>query len=152
MLLDLDLLSFQPALRLRKEASGAVWVFDPIRKKEVSLSPEEHVRQLLLQYLLQGKSYPPGRIRVEIGIVVNTLQKRCDVVVYDAALQPWLLIECKSPKVALKQDTFEQAARYNLQLRAPYMAISNGLHSYCCALNFEKQDFQYLDALPAYGE
>ncbi len=147
MHLELDLLQFQPRLRLTKLGEVA-FVFDPIRRKEVVLTPEELLRQLVLLYLLEEKKYPANRIRSEVGIQVNGLSRRCDLVVYDAALKPWLLVECKSPKVALNQSTFEQAARYNLQLQAPFLMITNGLASYCCALDFEQASFEYLPELP----
>jgi hypothetical protein len=149
MLLQLDLLQFQPRLRLVKSEEAA-FVFDPIRKKEVVLTPEELLRQLVLLYLLEEKKYPAQRIRSEVGIKVNGLSRRCDLVVYDAALQPWLLVECKSPKVSLTQATFEQAARYNLMLRAPFLAVTNGLATYCSALDFEQESFAYLEGLPEY--
>lgn len=149
MLLELDLLQFQPRLRLSQSGESAS-VFDPIRRKEVTLTPEELLRQLVLLYLLEEKKYPAHRIRSEVGIRVNGMQRRCDLVVYDAAVKPWLLVECKSPKVALSQQTFEQAARYNLQLRAPFLTVTNGLATYCSALNFEQETFEYLADLPDY--
>lgn len=149
MLLELDLLQFQPRLRLTKSDGGA-FVFDPIRRKEVALTPEELLRQLVLLYLLEEKKYPAQRIRSELGIQVNGLSRRCDLVIFDAALKPWLLVECKSPKVILNQKTFEQAARYNLSLRAPYLTVTNGLATYCSALDFEQESFEYLAGLPEY--
>ncbi len=149
MLLELDLLQFQPRLRLTKSDDGA-FVFDPIRRKEVVLTPEELLRQLVLLYLLEEKKYPAQRIRSELGIQVNGLSRRCDLVIFDAALKPWLLVECKSPKVILNQKTFEQAARYNLSLRAPYLTVTNGLATYCSALDFEQESFEYLAGLPEY--
>ncbi|MCE2820932.1 MAG: type I restriction enzyme HsdR N-terminal domain-containing protein [Saprospiraceae bacterium] len=106
------------------------------------------LRQLFLLYLVEEKKYSPGRIRSEIGIEVNGMKKRCDIVVFDAQINPWLLVECKSPGVELTQSVFEQAAVYNLRLKAPYMAITNGLATYCCALDFEQSGFTYLDDLP----
>ncbi len=149
MLLELDLLPYQSQLRLSQSA-GKYLVFDPIRRKNIVLTPEELLRQMLLMYLLETKKYPAQRIRVEIGMEWNGLKKRCDIVVYDAALQPWLLLECKSPKVRLTQATFEQAARYNLLLKAPFLVISNGLATYCAGLDFEQQNFKYLPDLPEY--
>lgn len=67
---------------------------------------------------------------------------------FDAQIKPWLLVECKSPHVELTQSVFEQAAVYNLRLRAPYLAITNGLATYCCALDFGRSAFTYLDVLP----
>ena len=147
MLLELDFLQFQPQLRLSRSAE-ATFVFDPIRRKEVVLQPEELLRQLVLLYLLEIKQYPANRIRVEVGFEFNGLRKRCDLVVFDAELKPWLLFELKSPKIPLTQSTFEQAARYNLQMQAPYLAITNGLSTFCCALDFENKSFTYLADLP----
>jgi len=148
--LELDLLQFQTRLRLSK-LNDLTYVYDPIRKRDIVLQPEEMVRQLVLCHLLEEKKYPVNRIRVEIGIELNGLKKRCDIVVFDAALQPWLLVECKSPKIALSQATFEQAARYNLQLKAPFLVASNGLASYVAQLNFEQNTFEYLPAFPDFG-
>jgi len=147
MLLRLDLLKYQSKLNVSGTGDNAR-VFDPIRKKHVALAPEEHLRQLFLLYLLEEKKYAPARIRSEIGIEVNGMKKRCDIVVFDAQINPWLLVECKSPHVELTQSVFEQAAVYNLRLRAPYLAITNGLATYCCALDFEQPGFRYLDGLP----
>lgn len=147
MLLQFDFLQFQTKLRLSK-ARGKNYVFDPIRRKDIVLTPEELLRQLVLQYLLEVKNYPAHRVRIEVGIRLNGLLKRCDIVVYDTEVRPWLLIECKSPKVPLTQATFEQAARYNLQIKAPFLAVTNGLATFCCALDFEAQGFEYLNDLP----
>ena len=149
MLLELDFLQFEPALQLSRREDTR-FVFDPIRRKHVVLTPEELLRQLVLQYLLNVKNYPASRIRSEIGLTLNKRPKRCDIAVFDKALQPWLIIECKSPKVALTQAAFEQAARYNLQFRAPHLAITNGLATYCCALDFEREGFLFLEGFPEY--
>lgn len=150
MLLQLDFLQFQAALRLSR-TGDTTWVFDPIRRKNMVLTPEELLRQLVLRYLLDVKKYPANRIRVEIGLTLNGRPKRCDLAVFDAALQPWLIVECKSPKVAVTQATFEQAARYNLQFRAPFLAVTNGLATFSCALDFEAERFSFLPDFPAYG-
>lgn len=147
MLLQLDFLQFQPKLRLSKSGEK-IFVFDPIRRKDVALIPEELLRQLVLLYLLEVKNYPANRIRVEAGFTLNGLQKRSDIIVFDADVKPWLLVECKSPKVPLTQATFEQEARYNLQWQAPFLAVTNGLATFCCRLDFEKQSFEYLEDLP----
>ncbi|MCB9353375.1 MAG: type I restriction enzyme HsdR N-terminal domain-containing protein [Lewinellaceae bacterium] len=147
VLLQIDFLQFQPRLRL-SQAEGKTFVFDPVRRKDLVLTPEELLRQLVLLYLLEHKKYPANRIRVEVGFTINGLRRRSDIVVYDAEVKPWLLVECKSPKVRLTQATFEQAARYNLEMRAPYLVVTNGPATYCCELDFEEQRFHYLQELP----
>lgn len=125
-----------------------MYVFDPIRRKDIVLQPEELVRQLVLLHLLEQKNYPANRIRVEIGIELHGLKKRCDIVVFNQGVSPWLLVECKSPKIAVNQKVFEQVAGYNLQLRAPFLVVTNGLATYCAQLNFEQKSFEYLPDFP----
>jgi hypothetical protein len=147
MLLNLDFLQFQPFLSLSK-VGEVTYVFDPIRKKKYVLTPEELLRQLVLMYLLDVKQYPSKRIRVEMGITVNGRKKRCDIIVFDQNLQPWLLIECKSPKITLTQATFEQAAVYNMKLQVPYLAITNGMCTYACSIDYEAKEFLFLEGFP----
>lgn len=147
VLLQLDFLQFQPKLRLTKAGESA-FVHDPVRRKDVALTPEELLRQLVLRYLLDAKNYPANRIRVEIGLSVNGQPRRGDIVVFDATLRPWLLVECKSPKVPLSAATFGQAARYNMSLQVPFLAITNGLATFCCAMDYARRGFTFLADFP----
>ncbi|MEM1321736.1 MAG: type I restriction enzyme HsdR N-terminal domain-containing protein [Bacteroidota bacterium] len=146
-MLPIDLSAYNSDLKIKKE-QGKRWIFDPIRKKYLVLSPEEFVRQLLLQYLIQEMQYSPNRISIEKKLVVNGRERRFDLLIYDEAVRPFLLIECKAPEVKISQAVFEQIARYNMALRVPYLMVSNGLHNYCCQIDYERQSFDFLDALP----
>lgn len=149
MLLQLDFLQYSAQLR-RSEAAGQAVVFDPIRRKNVVLTPEEWLRQLVLQYLLRTKGYPPSHIRIEIGLIINGMPRRCDIVVFDPQLRPWLLVECKSPRIPLTQAAFEQVARYNLAFQAPYLAITNGAATFCARLAHGQGTFAFLADFPDY--
>ena len=65
-----------------RQREGVNEVFDVIRKKWLRLSPEEWVRQNMIQYLF-SKKYPASLIAVEKEIKLGELSKRCDVVVYN---------------------------------------------------------------------
>jgi type I site-specific restriction-modification system R (restriction) subunit len=145
--LKIDFLKYHPFLNITRTESRAT-IFDPIRKKSVVLTPEEIVRQLVLQYLLIEKKYPAGRIRVEKGVKINGMTKRADLIVYDKNGLPWLLIECKSPKIEVNQDVFDQTARYNLSLKVPFLAITNGQISHCCAMNYAQSSWIFLEDFP----
>jgi hypothetical protein len=151
MQLQLDYLQFKSALQIGLE-KGKQKVHDPIRKKRVVLTPEELLRQLVLRYLLDHKQYPSHRIRSEIGIKINHMPRRCDIVVFDQSVQPWLLVECKSPKIPLNQAVMEQAARYNLTLGVPFLAITNGLYTYVCELDHASGSWQFLLDFPDWPE
>ncbi|MBK8554728.1 MAG: type I restriction enzyme HsdR N-terminal domain-containing protein [Lewinellaceae bacterium] len=147
MQLEIDFLQFQPQLRLQ-QAEGKNYVFDPVRKKLILLTPEELLRQLVVHFLLVDMKYPIQKIRVEIGIMLHGMKRRCDIVVFDDSIKPWLLVECKSPKVRISQNTFEQAAAYNLQLQVPFLAVTNGLSTFCCAIDHEARNFKFLEQFP----
>ncbi len=148
-MIEIDFTAFQKDLRLTRQADSTL-VFDPIRRRNIVLQPEELVRQLVLQYLLQKKGYKLSQIRVEFGLKVNELQKRCDILIFNVKnnLLPFLLVECKSIHVPVDQAVFEQIARYNIPLRVPYLVVTNGLVTFAAHIDFELQSFNFLDFIP----
>lgn len=150
MRLDLDLLRYRHRLDLR-ERGGKRFVFGALRRKELVLTPEELVRQLLVHYLEENRQYPRNRIAVEKLVRVNGLPKRCDLLVFDAETLPYLLVECKRADVPLTDAVFAQIARYNLPLRVPYLLVTNGRDTYCCAMDYERQRFTFLAEVPPVG-
>jgi len=70
------------------------------------------------------------------------------LLVYDQEVAPYLLVECKAPKVPVSQSVFEQAAWYNTSLQVPYLMVTNGLEAYCCAIDYEQKDYRYLQEVP----
>ncbi len=147
MNIDLGLMRFKDLLKIKRE-NGKRLIFDPIRRKWLVLQPEEMIRQLVLHFLLEEKHYNIARINLEKGLKVNDLGKRFDLLVYDQGLQPFLLVECKAPQVAINQDVFRQASWYNLPLKVRYLLVTNGIDAYCCALDYENQRHEFLEEVP----
>ena len=133
-----------------KNSENKVAIFDEIRKKFIILTPEEWVRQHVVQYLLQDKKYPKSYINIEKLIKINDLSKRYDIIVYQPNGEIYLLIECKAPEVTITQNTFDQIARYNLVLNAKYLMVSNGLNHYFCQMDFENEKYVFLKELPEF--
>lgn len=131
-----------------KKENDIELIFDNCRKRWVALTPEEWVRQNILQYITETKSYPLKLIAVEKEISLGELKKRCDVVVYGRDSLPWMIIECKEMNAALNSKVLYQILRYHITLPATYIVITNG--SYC--FGFEKKDGQFyeINALPDY--
>jgi type I restriction and modification enzyme subunit R-like protein len=117
-----------------KEEDNKKLIFDIARKKWVSLSPEEWVRQHILHYLIHDKKYPVSLIAVERGIELNGTQKRFDLVIFSNTGKPKMIIECKAPEEALNEKVFEQIARYNLSLKVDYLWVTNGTLNYVSKL------------------
>jgi len=91
-------------------------------------------------------AYPSGRIGVEVAIHVGEAAKRCDAIVYDARMQPWMLLEFKAETVALTQRTLDQAAIYNRRLGAPYLVLCNGPQT--IAARITDSGIEFLNQLP----
>jgi hypothetical protein len=134
-----------------KNSENKISIFDQIRKKFVILQPEEWVRQNCVHYLIEEKKYPKSLINVEKELIINTLKKRYDIVVYNNDGSIHLIVECKAPKININQDTFDQIACYNLELNATYLMVTNGLNHYYCQMDFENKRFQFLEDIPAYS-
>ncbi|NCI50995.1 type I restriction enzyme HsdR N-terminal domain-containing protein [Sediminibacterium roseum] len=119
--------------RIKKE-NEKEWIFDEVRKQWVRLTPEEWVRQNILQYLLQVKKYPASLIAVEKEIALGELRKRFDILVYKEA-KPWMIIECKEMNVPLSEATIRQILNYNITIRADYIMVTNGTEhrAFCIA-------------------
>ena len=144
----MQLLNF-PTYSFRfKNSENKVSIFDSIRKKFILLTPEEWVRQNVVEFLLIEKKYPKSLINVEKTVKVNGMNKRYDVVVFNSDGSIFLLIECKAPEVKVDQKTFDQIARYNLILNAQYLMVTNGLNHYFCEMDFENEKYRFLKELP----
>ena len=133
-----------------KNSENKVAIFDEIRKKFIIITPEEWVRQHVVQFLLQDKKYPKSHINVEKLLKINDLIKRYDVVVYNPDGSIFILVECKAPEIKISQHTFDQIARYNMTLNANYLMVTNGLNHYFCKMDYEKEKYDFLPELPEY--
>lgn len=134
-----------------KSQSGKEYIFDPLRKKFVFLSPEEWVRQNFTMFLIQERGYPQGRIVIEKSLIYNKLIKRCDILVYDTLLNPVLMVECKAPSVRIGPSVFDQVAVYNLSFKVDYLIVTNGLIHYCAKIDFQTKEVRFIDDIPQYN-
>ena len=134
-----------------KNSENKVHIFDTIRKKFVVLQPEEWVRQNVVQFLIHEKKYPKSLINVEKQLTVNTLKKRYDIVIFDSLGNISLLVECKSPKITVNQETFDQIAKYNMQLKADFLMVTNGIQHFYCKMDFSKEKYTFLEQIPDFS-
>lgn len=146
---ELNLPSFETKIRKKGDSFE---IFDRLRRKYVTLTPEEWVRQHFVHYLISEKKFPASLIANETGIKLNSLVKRCDTVVYNRRLVPLMVVEYKRPDVAITQQVFDQVTRYNSVLKVPYIVVSNGKKHHCCRVDYEKQSYQYLSEIPVFHE
>jgi hypothetical protein len=150
-MVKLDLLSYKDRLKMLKE-DGVLKVFDRCRRRYVVADPEEWVRQLLLIFLIEERDFPVGRISIEKTVKVVQKSNRYDLLVFDKNSMPQVLIECKSPLVALNQNAINQVMRYNMALKCPYIVICNGTHFFMAFVDFKDAKYHPFVEIPHYNE
>lgn len=142
-----------PAYPVRtKYAGDKMLIFDSIRKKYIALTPEEWVRQHLINYLITEKHCPASLISIETPLKCVQMNKRSDVTVHHRNGQPLLLVECKAPEIALTQKVFEQISVYHMAIQAVCLMVTNGLQHYCMTTLSETISLHFLDHIPDYQE
>lgn len=148
-MLALNLPGFTPKI---VEKEGKRIIFDFIRKRYVTLTTEEWVRQHFVNFLINFKNYPKELLANEVQVKLNRTSKRCDTVAYNHFLEPLVIIEYKAPTIPITNAVFEQIVRYNMVLHVKYLIVSNGLNHYCCKIDYINQSYCFLEEIPNYEQ
>lgn len=129
-------------------------IWDPIRKKNVALTPEERVRQWCIGILADHYQVPVHMMMSEAGFKLGEKQYRADILVYDRKMQPLVVVECKRPEVDLTREVLDQAVRYNMVLNVRYMIITNGIKTLILKRNEEDGRVSYAPSgsMPVYND
>ena len=106
----------------------------------------------MLYYLSEHLLYPKNLLGVEVSLKLNNLSKRADIVVYAADLTPWMLVECKAAEVEITQAVFDQAARYNITMRVPFLVVTNGIRLLAAKINFQENKVEMLQTMPNFNQ
>lgn len=139
------------------ESHGKEYYVDPFREKLILKTPEETVRQQILQYLLTCKNVPKKMIQVEMRLSKYQIEsaRRADIIVEkfiknNSELSPLAIIECKAPEVMIGDSAIQQVIDYADDLNAEYIFVTNG--DYAISAKYEADSNQYiaLNELPDY--
>ena len=139
-----------PLRRDEDSRRGGLEIYDCLRRKWVALTPEEWVRQHFVQFLISEREFPEALMANEVALTLNNTARRCDTLIYTRNLKPLCVVEYKRPDVAVTAKVFDQIARYNGVLKAPYLIVSNGLHHYCA--RYTDSGYTFLRDIPSFGE
>lgn len=96
-----------------------------VRQKEIQLKPEEVIRQLFLDKLINEYGYPISRMQLEYPVYFGREVKRADIVIMDEdrSFVPYVIVEVKKPKL---KDGKEQLKSYCNSTGAPVAVWTNG--------------------------
>lgn len=135
-------------------------VRDPLRRKDVPLTPEEGVRQWFIRVLNEELHIPLQKMMSEVGLrfgedvggLAGEKRKtyRADLVAYGRSGEPLLVVECKRPETELSREVLDQALRYNAVLGVRYLAVTNGSKTFFCRREGDR--FVFLDKAPLWEE
>lgn len=139
-------------LKIARDEKGNLKIFDILRNKYIALTPEEFVRQNFVNWLISHHHYPKSLMANEMEINLNNTKKRCDTVVFDRECRPLMIVEYKAPDVSITQDTFDQIVRYNRELKAKYLVVTNGVKIYCCLIDYNRDSYHFIRLIPDYNE
>ncbi len=137
--MDYPTLNFPPIhLRARRSANGRTEIFDAVRGRWLVLTPEEWVRRHVVEYLRTECSFQPQLIVEEHPVNINGMAQRADIVVMGDDMRPLLVVECKEPNIKIGDEVLRQVVRYNSVLGCRYIALTNGIATYCYEHDGEK--------------
>ena len=145
---SLNLPAFEAKIITR---DGKRSIFDVIRRRYVTLTPEEWVRQHFVHFLMTHKGYPQALMANEVQVQLNGTKKRCDTVLYRRDLTARMIVEYKAPEVEITQKVFDQITRYNMVLKVDYLIVSNGIRHYCCRMDYEQNSYTFLQDISDYA-
>lgn len=134
----------QTSLSLSRKGNQ-IFVFCPIRKRKLVLTPEEWVRQHIIAYLIETVGISKGRIVSELPLKYNSMNRRADLVVLDRNASPQLIVECKAPEIAISEKTLHQVAEYRHILSAKILVLTNGINHEIVDLESRKLSNQLSD-------
>lgn len=140
-------------------------IFDPVRKKWVEATPEEIIRQGLIEKMLGELGYPPALLAVEkelsqlphLRLVEKKVipRRRADIIAFarnihpDHVLSPLLMIECKA--VPLTPKFAQQVIGYNSVVQAPFLALANGEQVLTGYFDQAAGHYDFASGLPPYS-
>jgi hypothetical protein len=135
--------------------------FDPIRKKNVILKPEELIRQALVDEMINSLGYPKEFLALEKDLKSicfhegkkNLPNRRVDIVCFakdiypNILLYPLLVIECKAH---LTKAAIDQLLGYNYYIKSFFITIADDKTIKTFWLN--KKTYESIDFLPPYNQ
>lgn len=124
--------------------------WDPLRKKMVTATPEEKVRQWFIGVLKEAAGVPEHLMMSEAALEFGQKKYRADILIWDRSGHPLAIVECKRPEVELSSAVLEQAMRYNAVLGVKWLFVTNGAKTFL----YKKENDVFLtqQTLPTYEE
>lgn len=141
------------------------FLFCSVRKILVPSTPEEKVRQSLIQLMVTDLGYPLQSLVIEKSLSQiphlamekrKIPSRRADILCLAKDIHPsfeffpLLLVECKA--VPITQKTIQQVVGYNYYLQAYFIVIANENEIQTGWFDPVRKDYSFITGLPKYSE
>ncbi len=143
-------LNLPPSNFKLKSEEGNQFIFDIVRKKYLVLTPEEWVRQHFIHLMVNHLAYPKSLIKVETGLAYFKSAKRSDIMLCDREGGNFLLVECKAAEVKIDRKALNQVSVYNKELKARYVALTNGMVHFIWEYRSDENKYYQLKEFPKF--
>jgi len=132
--------------------NGPSVIYCSVRKKWVEKTPEEEVRQEIIRHLHIVGGFPLHLMTCEYPVRYLEANCRADLVVHDRNGKPLMIAEFKAPGIPVNEKTVEQLRRYNAQILAPCLLVSNGTRTYFWKFDKDEGTYKQLREIPSFEE
>ena len=132
--------------------NGPSVIYCSARKKWVDKTHEEEVRQEIIRHLHIVGGFPLHLMTCEYPVRYLGTNWRADLVVHDRNGKPLLIAEFKAPGIPVGEKTVEQLRKYNAQILAPCLLVSNGIRTYFWKFDRDKGTYKQLAEIPSFDE
>jgi hypothetical protein len=125
------------------------------RNKLILAKPEEEVRQIILEYLINTVHVPKDMLAVEERLARYSIDTadRADIIVdyrRNDKIYPLILIECKNKNVLLSAKVKKQLKRYSDPLGARVLGMTNSIETDWFVWSKEAAAYKRIIELPTY--
>lgn len=132
-------------------------IFDKTKQILRIATPEEEVRQRVIEFLYSKMLIPYKAMETEIPVsyFIAGGKGRMDIVVYGLKQNqryPVMVIECKSAVVDLTEEVYVQAKRYSELIDIPVLMVTNGMDADILAWNYSEEKYESIEYFPVYDE
>ncbi len=139
-------------IRIRTTQDGKHEVLDVLRRRFVALTPEEWVRQHVVNWLVTYLGYPASLMGNEVELRIGNKKLRCDSILYAPNGTPRMIMEYKAESIQLTEKVLTQITTYNMLLHVKFLLVSNGNQHIFLRFDEETQAWTKQSAVPRYSE
>ena len=137
--------------------NGKECIFDKTKQLLRIATPEEEIRQRVIEFLHDKMLIPYKAIETEIPVsyFVQGAKGRMDILIYglkEGLRYPIMVIECKSVNIHLTEEVYTQAKNYSEIIDIPLLMVTNGTEADILSWNYNTNMYEAIEYFPTYDE